>query len=98
MQPIFVQRGCAFQACHSPQANNDFKLRSGSVGFFSAVALRKNYAKMVPIPSGDPGLFFVTRDGAVQTLPASGWDSPQEVHGTAGKGSVLMSAGAVTPA
>ena len=43
VQPIFVQRGCAFQACHSPQANNDFKLRSGSVGFFSAVALRKNY-------------------------------------------------------
>ncbi len=43
VQPIFVQRGCQFQACHSPQANNDFKLRSGSVGFFSAIALDKNY-------------------------------------------------------
>jgi len=43
VQPIFVQRGCAFQACHSPQAGNDFKLRSGSIGFFSGVALRKNY-------------------------------------------------------
>ncbi len=43
VQPIFVQRGCAFQACHSPQATNDFKLRSGSIGFFSSIALRKNY-------------------------------------------------------
>ncbi len=43
VQPIFLQRGCAFQACHSPQATNDFKLRSGTQGFFSAVALEKNY-------------------------------------------------------
>ncbi len=43
VQPIFVQRGCAFQACHSPQATNDFKLRTGTVGFFSSVQLRKNY-------------------------------------------------------
>nr|MBA2541581.1 PD40 domain-containing protein [Deltaproteobacteria bacterium] len=32
-----------FQACHSPQSANDFKLRSGSIGSFSSVALRKNY-------------------------------------------------------
>lgn len=43
VQPIFVQRGCQFQACHSPQSNNDFKLRAGSAGFFSSVALEKNY-------------------------------------------------------
>jgi hypothetical protein len=43
VQPIFVQRGCASQGCHSPQGNNDFKLRAGSIGFFSAVSLRKNY-------------------------------------------------------
>lgn len=43
VQPMLVLRGCAFQSCHSPQAANDFKLRSGSVGFFSAVALEKNY-------------------------------------------------------
>jgi len=43
VQPIFLQRGCAFQACHSPQAGNDFKMRSGTQGFFSAVALEKNY-------------------------------------------------------
>ncbi len=43
VQPLLLQRGCAFQACHSPQASNDFKLRSGAVGFFSVVALEKNY-------------------------------------------------------
>ena len=43
VQPIFLQRGCAFQACHSPAAANDFKLRSGTQSFFSAVALEKNY-------------------------------------------------------
>jgi len=43
VQPVLVKRGCAFQACHSPQATNDFKLRTGSIGFFSSVALQKNY-------------------------------------------------------
>lgn len=43
VQPMLLQRGCAFQACHSPQAGNDFKMRSGSIGFFSSVALQKNY-------------------------------------------------------
>ncbi|HSK01811.1 MAG TPA: hypothetical protein VK932_11245 [Kofleriaceae bacterium] len=43
VQPMLLLRGCAFQSCHSPQAGNDFKLRSGAVGFFSAVALERNY-------------------------------------------------------
>jgi hypothetical protein len=43
VQPILLARGCSFQACHSPGATNDFKLRSGTQGFFSAVALEKNY-------------------------------------------------------
>lgn len=43
VQPLLLQRGCAFEACHSPGATNDFKLRSGTQGFFSAVALDKNY-------------------------------------------------------
>ncbi len=43
VQPVILQRGCAFEACHSPAATNDFKLRSGAQGFFSAVALEKNY-------------------------------------------------------
>jgi WD40 repeat protein len=43
VQPILLARGCSFSACHSPAATNDFKLRSGTQGFFSAVALEKNY-------------------------------------------------------
>ncbi|HEX7842072.1 MAG TPA: hypothetical protein VF469_31590 [Kofleriaceae bacterium] len=43
IQPLLLLRGCSFQACHSPAATNDFKLRSGTQGFFSAVALEKNY-------------------------------------------------------
>jgi hypothetical protein len=43
VQPLLLQRGCSFQACHSPTATNDLKLRSGTQGFFSAVALQKNY-------------------------------------------------------
>jgi len=43
VQPILIARGCSFEACHSPMATNDFKLRSGTQGFYSAVALEKNY-------------------------------------------------------
>lgn len=43
VQPILIARGCSFEACHSPAASNDLKLRSGTQGFFSAVALEKNY-------------------------------------------------------
>jgi hypothetical protein len=43
VQPLLLLRGCSFQACHSPEATNDLKLRSGTQGFFSAVALEKNY-------------------------------------------------------
>jgi hypothetical protein len=67
-------------------------------GATGGIALRKNYGGMVPTPSSDAGLFFVARDGTVQTLPASGSASPQAVHGAAGDGSALMSAIAVTPA
>jgi len=43
VQPILLVRGCSFQACHSPSATNDFKLRSGTQGFFSAISLERNY-------------------------------------------------------
>jgi len=43
VQPMLLTKGCSFEACHSPSATNDLKLRSGSEGFFSAVALEKNY-------------------------------------------------------
>ena len=43
VQPMLLARGCGFAACHSPMASNDFKLRSGSNGFFSAIATARNY-------------------------------------------------------
>lgn len=43
VQPLLLQRGCSFEGCHSPSATNDLKLRSGSQGFFSAIALERNY-------------------------------------------------------
>jgi hypothetical protein len=43
VQPILIARGCSFPACHSPEATNDFKLRAGSNGFYSTIALEKNY-------------------------------------------------------
>ena len=43
VQPILIARGCSFEACHSPEATNDFKLRTGTEGFYSALSLEKNY-------------------------------------------------------
>jgi hypothetical protein len=43
VMPILLQRGCALEACHSPGSANDFKLRPGSQGYFSASALERNY-------------------------------------------------------
>lgn len=43
VQPLLLTRGCSFEACHSPQATNGFQLRSGSQGFFSTIALERNY-------------------------------------------------------
>jgi hypothetical protein len=43
VQPLLISRGCAFAACHSPAAGNDFKLSAGSQGFFSAISLERNY-------------------------------------------------------
>lgn len=43
VQPLLLRRGCMFEGCHSPAATNDFKLRSGSQGFFSAESLERNY-------------------------------------------------------
>lgn len=43
VQPMLMVRGCGFAACHSPMSTNDFKLRSGTNGFFSAVSSARNY-------------------------------------------------------
>ena len=43
VMPIFLKRGCALEACHSPGATNDFKLRAGTQGFISRFSLHSNY-------------------------------------------------------
>jgi hypothetical protein len=43
IMPVFLKRGCALEACHSPGSANDFKLRSGSQGFISRFSLQENY-------------------------------------------------------
>ncbi len=43
VQPLLITRGCSFTGCHSPAAFNDFKLRTGSQGFYSAISLERNY-------------------------------------------------------
>lgn len=43
VMPVLLRRGCAMPQCHSPQGFNDFRLRAGSRGFFSPLALRRNY-------------------------------------------------------
>jgi hypothetical protein len=43
VMPIFLKRGCALEACHSPGSANDFKLRAGTHGFVSRFSLGSNY-------------------------------------------------------
>lgn len=43
VMPIFLQRGCAAQACHSPIVPFKLNLRPGSLGFFSPFSLDINY-------------------------------------------------------
>ena len=43
VMPVFLKRGCALEACHSPGSANDFKLRAGSQGFISRFSLQSNY-------------------------------------------------------
>ena len=43
VMPKLLQRGCALEGCHSPDGFNDFRLRSGAQGFFSPMALKRNY-------------------------------------------------------
>jgi hypothetical protein len=56
--PVLLQRGCAMPQCHSPQGFNDFRLRAGSRGFFSPLAVRRNYeatlSEFISIDGPDP--------------------------------------------
>jgi hypothetical protein len=58
VMPVVLQRGCAMPQCHSPQGFNDFRLRAGSRGFFSPLALRRNYEatrrEFIAVDTPDP--------------------------------------------
>src|SRR5205085_1941159 len=43
VMPVLLRRGCAFEACYSPDGFNDFRLRPGAVGFLSHLAVRRDY-------------------------------------------------------
>ena len=43
VMPTLLVRGCAMPQCHSPEGFNDFRLRAGARGFFSPLALLRNY-------------------------------------------------------
>lgn len=58
VMPVLLKRGCAMPQCHSPQGFNDYRLRAGSRGFFSPLALRRNYDttlhEFVSLDAADP--------------------------------------------
>lgn len=57
VMPVLLARGCAFEACHSPIVPFKLNLRAGSHGFFSPIALERNYAqarKLLGLGSPDP--------------------------------------------
>ncbi|MET0386338.1 MAG: hypothetical protein ABW321_10290, partial [Polyangiales bacterium] len=43
VQPVLVRKGCMFLNCHSPAMFHDLRLALGARGFFSEVAIRRNY-------------------------------------------------------
>lgn len=64
----------------------------------SGVALLSGYQSMVPRPKAPAGLYFVSADGTVQMLSASGVAAkPEAARGQAGTGLVPMGAIAVSP-
>jgi WD40-like Beta Propeller Repeat len=57
VQPVLVRKGCMFQNCHSLAMFHDLRLRGGTEGWFSSMAIRKNYEAsrmMLAIDSPDP--------------------------------------------
>jgi hypothetical protein len=70
VMPAMLRRGCAMPQCHSPQGFNDFRLRAGSRGFFSPLALRRNYEttlrEFVSLDSPDPNESRVLKKNIVR--------------------------------
>ncbi|MDB4986108.1 MAG: hypothetical protein JWN04_1286 [Myxococcaceae bacterium] len=43
VQPMMVKKGCMLSNCHSPSMFHDLRLRTGSLGAFSRIAMDRNY-------------------------------------------------------
>jgi hypothetical protein len=57
VQPVLVKKGCMFSNCHGPSMFHDLRLRGGSLGVFSRIALDRNYAMaklLLNLESADP--------------------------------------------
>ena len=57
VQPVLVRKGCMFLNCHSPSMFHDLRLRGGSQGAFSRIAIARNYHMsrlMLAIESTNP--------------------------------------------
>ncbi len=57
VEPMLVKKGCMFQNCHSIAMFHDLRLRGGSQGTFSRIAIDKNYEMsllMMSLESANP--------------------------------------------
>ncbi len=57
VEPVLVKKGCMFQNCHSVAMFHDLRLRGGSQGTFSRIAIDKNYEMallMLALESANP--------------------------------------------
>jgi hypothetical protein len=57
VQPMLVKKGCMFSNCHGPAMFHDLRLRTGSQGTFSRIAIDRNYemAKLqLAVAAADP--------------------------------------------
>jgi hypothetical protein len=57
VEPMLVKKGCMLSNCHSPSMFHDLRLRGGSLGVFSRIAIDRNYdmAKLLlNVEAADP--------------------------------------------
>ncbi len=72
VMPMLMQRGCGFEACHSPIVPFKVNLRPGSLGFFSPLSLAVNYKsahKFLGLESPNP---IASRLMAKNVVPSKG--------------------------
>jgi hypothetical protein len=47
VMPVLLARGCALQGCHGPMVTTRLRLRGGSSGFVSPIAMDRNYEQII---------------------------------------------------